>query len=104
MEEGNEARFARHRSNAELLWNGLEELGIPPFVEEDHRLATLTTARLPDNINEAAIRQKLLDDYNIEIAGGFGPLAGRVWRIGLMGYSSQSVNVLTLLAALKTLL
>lgn len=104
MEEGNEARFARHRSNAELLWNGLVELGIPPFVEEDHRLATLTTARLPDNINEAGIRQKLLNDYNIEIAGGFGPLAGRVWRVGLMGYSSQSVNVLTLLAALKTLL
>jgi len=104
MEEGNEVRYARHRSNAELLWGGLEELGIPPFVDDDIRLATLTTARLPGSIDEAGIRRRLLEDYNIEIAGGFGPLAGRVWRIGLMGYSSQSIHVLTLLAALRNLL
>lgn len=104
VEEGDEARYARHQANAELLWTGLETLGIPPFVRKENRLVTLTTARLPQNIDEAGIRRKLLEDYNIEIAGGFGPLSGRIWRIGLMGYSSQSVNVLALLAALSKLL
>jgi len=103
-EEGLEARIQRHHSNAELLWNGLEELGLPPRVPLDHRMASLTTAKLPEGLDEAAIRRKLLHEYNLEIVGGFGPLAGQIWRIGLMGYSSRRENVELLLALLRKLL
>lgn len=103
-EEGLEARFARHRANAERLWQGLEELGLPPLIPLEYRLPVLTTPRLPEGIDEAAIRSHLLNDYNIEIAGGFGALKGKVWRIGLMGYSSNRENVTLLLAALSELL
>ena len=103
-EEGLEARFDRHRANAELLWQGLEGLDLPPFVAPGQRLTTLTTARLPAGLDEAAIRRRLLNEFNIEIAGGFGPLAGKIWRIGLMGYSSRPENVVLLLAALDKIL
>jgi alanine-glyoxylate transaminase / serine-glyoxylate transaminase / serine-pyruvate transaminase len=103
-EEGLEERFARHRANAKVLWKGLEDLDLPPFVPEDYRLPTLTTARLSPYIDEAAIRRRLLNEYNLEIAGGFGPLAGRVWRIGLMGFSSRLENITLLLAALRNIL
>ncbi len=103
-EEGIEARWKRHRSVAEALWAGLENLGLPPRVPEEYRMASLTTPQLPDGIDEAAIRRRLLDDYNIEIAGGFGPLAGQIWRIGLMGFSARRENVTLLLAALGELL
>ena len=103
-EEGLEARFERHARNARLLWEGLAELDLTPFVPADHRLPTLTTVRVPENIDETAIRRRLLDEYNIEIAGGLGALKGRVWRIGLMGYSSQPENVITLLGALERVL
>ena len=103
-EEGLENRFARHRANAEILWEGLEALDLPPRVPLAHRLPTLTTPQLPPSFNEVEIRGRLLHDYTIEIAGGFGQLAGKVWRIGLMGYSSRRENVLLLLAALRQVL
>ncbi len=103
-EEGLQARFARHRANAALLWKGLEDLDLPPLVALEHRLPTLTTPQIPPSIDEAAVRRRLLEDYNIEIAGGFGPLKGQVWRIGLMGYSSRRENVTLLLAALRDIL
>ena len=103
-EEGLENRWQRHRRNAELLWDGLEELGLTLQVPVDYRLPTLTTVRIPDGISDAQIRSKLLGDYNIEIGGGLGELKGKVWRIGLMGYSSRAENVLLLLAALERLL
>jgi alanine-glyoxylate transaminase/serine-glyoxylate transaminase/serine-pyruvate transaminase len=103
-EEGLEARFARHRANADLLWAGLEELDLPPFVPLAHRNVTLTTCRVAAGIDEPAFRRRLLDDYNIEIAGGFGPLKGKVFRIGLMGFSSRKENVALLLTALRQLL
>lgn len=103
-EEGLEARFARHRVNAELLWEGLEDLDLPPMIPLSYRLPTLTTPKLSPSIEDASIRRRLLDDYNIEIAGGFGPLAGQIWRIGLMGYSSRREYVTLLLAALRELL
>ena len=103
-EEGLEARYARHRANAERLWQGLEELGLPPLVPLEYRLPVLTTPQLPADIDEASIRKRLLDEYNIEIAGGFGELKGKVWRIGLMGFSSNRENVTLLLAALRQLL
>jgi alanine-glyoxylate transaminase/serine-glyoxylate transaminase/serine-pyruvate transaminase len=103
-EEGLEARFARHRRHAELLWAGLEEMGFEMHVPLAYRLPTLTTPRIPEGVDELAIRKRLLSEYNIEIAGGLGELAGQVWRIGLMGYSSRMENVTLLLAALQRLL
>jgi len=103
-EEGLEERFARHRANAEVLWAGLEDLDISLFVPEEYRLTTLTTAVIPPGIDGLEVRKTLLNDYNLEIAGGFGPLAGQIWRIGLMGYSSRLENVMLLLAALREVL
>jgi alanine-glyoxylate transaminase/serine-glyoxylate transaminase/serine-pyruvate transaminase len=103
-EEGLEARFARHRTNAELLWAGLEELGLEPCIPLEHRLPSLTTVWVPDGVDEASVRRCLLDEYNVEIAGGLGAFAGKAWRIGLMGYSSRAENVLLLLSALERLL
>jgi len=103
-EEGLEARWARHRSAAETLWDGLDDLGMPARVPLEYRLASLTTPQLLEGLDEAAIRSQLLSDYNLEIAGGFGPLAGQIWRIGLMGFSARRENVTLLLAALADLL
>jgi alanine-glyoxylate transaminase / serine-glyoxylate transaminase / serine-pyruvate transaminase len=103
-EEGLEARFARHRANAELLWQGLEALDLPLLVPYENRLPTLSTPQIPPSADDAAVRRRLLDEYNIEIAGGFGPLKGKVWRIGLMGFSSRPENVILLLAALEQIL
>jgi alanine-glyoxylate transaminase/serine-glyoxylate transaminase/serine-pyruvate transaminase len=103
-EEGLENRWQRHRQNAELLWEGLEAMDLTMHVPPQHRLASLTTVRVPDGVDEAGIRRQLLDEYNIEIAGGLGELAGKVWRIGLMGYSSRKENVTLLLGALERLL
>jgi alanine-glyoxylate transaminase/serine-glyoxylate transaminase/serine-pyruvate transaminase len=104
VEEGMESRIKRHRANAETLWDGLEVLGLPPRVPIEYRMASLTTPQLPEGLDEAAIRKCLLDEYNLEIAGGFGPLAGEVWRIGLMGFSSRKENVSLLLSLLEKLL
>jgi alanine-glyoxylate transaminase/serine-glyoxylate transaminase/serine-pyruvate transaminase len=103
-EEGLEERFARHRANAEVLWAGLEDLDISLLVQEENRLTTLTTAVIPPGVDDLALRKTLLNDYNLEIAGGFGPLVGQIWRIGLMGYSSRLENVMLLLAALREVL
>ena len=103
-EEGLEERFARHRTNAEVLWAGLEDLDISLFVPDEYRLTTLTTAVIPPGVDGLEVRKTLLNDYNLEIAGGFGPLAGQIWRIGLMGYSSRLENVMLLLAALREVL
>ncbi len=104
QEEGLARRFERHRDNAELLWDGLERRGLKLVVPIDHRLPTLTTVWVPTGIDEAAVRRRLLDEFNIEIAGGLGAFKGRVWRIGLMGYSSSRANVVLLLGALDHLL
>ncbi len=102
-EEGLEHTFARYRANAQMLWSGLEELGIQPFIPTEYRLPPLTTARVPEGVDPHKVRSQLLSEYNIEIAAGFGALRGQVWRIGLMGYSSRPENVMLLLAALKKL-
>jgi alanine-glyoxylate transaminase/serine-glyoxylate transaminase/serine-pyruvate transaminase len=104
LEEGLPARFERHRENARQLWRGLEALGLPLLVPEAIRLPTLSTPRLPTTFDEVELRRRLLREHQIEIAGGFGPLAGKIWRIGLMGESSRPENVARLLAALKDLL
>jgi alanine-glyoxylate transaminase/serine-glyoxylate transaminase/serine-pyruvate transaminase len=104
QEEGLQARFSRHQENAQMLWSGLEEMDISLLVPADNRLQSLTTAVAPPGIDTLQVRKQLLNDYNIEIAGGFGPLAGKIWRIGLMGFSSRRENVLLLLAALREIL
>lgn len=102
-EEGLENRWARHEENARFFWRGLEEIGLDLFVHESSRLTTLTTVKIPDGVHDVEIRSQLLKEYNIEIAGGIGDLKGKIWRIGLMGYSSRKENILLLLAALKKL-
>lgn len=102
--EGLDNCWARHRRNAELLWDGLQALGLKLHVSEENRLPSLTTVRIPKGVDEAHVRQRLLEEYNIEIAPGLGELKGTVWRIGLMGYSSRLENVKILLSAFNNLL
>jgi alanine-glyoxylate transaminase/serine-glyoxylate transaminase/serine-pyruvate transaminase len=103
-EEGLEACWARHKRNHEKFVAGLQEMGIEMLVAEGHRLWTLSTPRVPEGINELNARQRLMAEHGIEIAGGFGPLAGKVFRIGTMGYGSSENNIELLLGALKDVL
>ena len=100
-EEGLEARWERHRATAQMLWDGLEELGIGCHVPREYRLPSLTTARVPDGVDSKAVSVYLRDHFNIEVAAGLGQLAGKVWRIGLMGYNSRPEVVTLLLTAFK---
>jgi alanine-glyoxylate transaminase/serine-glyoxylate transaminase/serine-pyruvate transaminase len=101
MEEGLEARIARHRRHGEALWAGLQAMGLALHAPEGYRLPVLTTVRIPEGIDDSKVRRALLHEHSIEIGGGLGPLAGKVWRIGLMGHSSLAENVLALLQALE---
>ncbi len=103
-EEGLENRWQRHQDNVELLWEGLEDMGLTMHVQKEHRLATLTTVRVPAGVDAKLVTSKLLNDYNIEIGNGLGELAGQVWRVGLMGFNSRPENVVTLLGALGRVL
>jgi alanine-glyoxylate transaminase/serine-glyoxylate transaminase/serine-pyruvate transaminase len=103
-EEGLEACWARHREQAERLWAGLEEMGLSMVVPEELRTPTLTTVWAPEGVDEAAVRQELLNEYDVAIAGGLGAFKGRVWRVGLMGYSAQRANVTLFLGALREIL
>lgn len=100
-EEGLEARWERHRRNHELFVEGLRGLGMEMLVAEGERLWTLNTPRVPEGVNDLEVRKHLMAAHGIEIAGGLGPLAGQVFRIGTMGYGSTEENVRLLLAALK---
>jgi len=104
LEEGLEARVARHRRLSQALVAGLEAMGLELFADPNHRLPSLTTVRIPAGVDDARVRKALLNEMNIEIGGGLGPVAGKIWRIGLMGYSCSKVNVLLVLSALETLL
>ena len=99
-EEGLEKRWERHRRNHVLLVAALEKMGIEMHVAAGHRLWTLNTACVPPGVDDVKVRKRLLDGDGIEILGGFGPLAGKVFRIGLMGSSSTEENVALLIAAL----
>src|SRR2546426_2242010 len=104
MEEGLEARWARHQLNGDALKAGIEAMGLKLLTRPGYALSVLTAVSLPEGVDELAIRNGLLDEYNIEIGGGFGPLKGRLIRIGLMGYNSCRKNVDTVLAALEHVL
>ncbi|MEB3331233.1 MAG: alanine--glyoxylate aminotransferase family protein [Synechococcaceae cyanobacterium] len=101
-EEGLENAWGRHRSNAERLWSGLKSLGLALLVPEHLRLPTLTTVRIPADVDGKQFSRHLLDRHGIEIGGGLGALAGQVWRIGLMGFNSTPENVDRLLNLLET--
>jgi alanine-glyoxylate transaminase/serine-glyoxylate transaminase/serine-pyruvate transaminase len=99
-EEGLEARWQRHQSNAIKLWAGLEELGLECMVPVEFRLPTLTSVKVPDGIDAKAFQLHLLREHNIEIGVGLGVLAGKIWRIGIMGANSYAEKVDRLLAVL----
>ena len=101
-EEGLDNAWARHRRNAEALWTGLESLGLEMHVPEKLRLPTLTTVRIPEDVDGKAFSSHLLDAHGIEVGGGLGVLAGKIWRIGLMGFNSTPENVDRLLNLFET--
>jgi alanine-glyoxylate transaminase / serine-glyoxylate transaminase / serine-pyruvate transaminase len=100
-EEGIDNSWTRHQSNVEYLWSSLESIGLKMHVEQQYRLPTLTTVCIPEGVDGKAVAKQLLLEHNIEIGGGLGELAGKVWRVGLMGYNSKQDNVDKLVAALK---
>ncbi|CAN5847700.1 alanine--glyoxylate aminotransferase family protein [soil metagenome] len=100
LDEGLERSYARHAACGESLQRGIEALGFTLFAAEGHRLPQLTTAWLPDGTDDVAVRAALLEDFGIEIGGGIGDYAGRVWRVGCMGHTARRRNVTLLLAAL----
>jgi len=104
LEEGLEDRWVRHRAIAEYLSEKMEALGLKLFVRREHRLPSLTTVCVPDGADDAAVRTRLREAYNIDIGGGFGPLKGKIWRVGLMGFSSRRENVTLLSEALREIL
>ncbi|HCE06930.1 MAG TPA: alanine--glyoxylate aminotransferase [Verrucomicrobiales bacterium] len=104
LDEGLENCWSRHETNHFRLKNGLAEIGLGIASQEGHQLWQLNAVTVPEGTDESGVRKALLNDHGIEIGPGLGPLAGKVWRIGLMGYSSSEENVDRVLAALKTLL
>ena len=96
-----EKSWARHQLNHQALRAGLETMGISFVVDEADRLPQLNAVTIPEGVNDAEVRGKLLNEFNLEIGAGLGDLAGQVWRIGLMGYASNPKNVITCLGALE---
>lgn len=103
-EEGLAARYARHERHHQAFVSGIEAMGLSLLPPQPERLWTLNTVRVPQGVDEAAVRRTLLTTFNIEIGAGLGPLAGKIWRIGLMGASSTPQTILQLLAALESAL
>ncbi len=103
-EEGLEARWHRHHLNQQALVAGLEAMGLKLAVQPEYRLPSLTTVFLPEGLDDARARKKLLDEFGIEVGGGLGKFKGKVWRIGLMGTNSTKPVVLTLLTAMECVL
>jgi len=102
VEEGLENRWERHRINQQALIAGCEAIGLKMFVENPKdRLVTVTPVMVPTGVDDVKFRDQLLEEFNIEIAGGIGPLKGKIWRLGLMGYCAQKSNVLLLLGAME---
>jgi alanine-glyoxylate transaminase/serine-glyoxylate transaminase/serine-pyruvate transaminase len=100
-EEGLENAWKRHEENHQRLRRGLEKMGLEYLVPRKERIPHLNSVRVPEGVDEAAVRSRLLDEYNLEIGAGLGPLAGKIWRIGLMGHSSRPKNILFCLSALE---
>ena len=104
QEEGLENSWSRHYNNHLALRAGIEAMGLSFIVDEAHRLPQLNSVTIPDGVDEAAVRTKLLNEFNLEIGAGLGALAGKVWRIGLMGHSSRAENIFLCLSSLEAVL
>jgi len=104
QEEGLEKRWARHQLNHRALVAGIEAIGLQMLCRPDDRLWSLNTIRIPDGVDDANVRRRLLQEFGIEIGGGLGPLKNRIWRIGLMGSSSSRNNVVLFLSSLERIL
>ncbi|OFW54568.1 MAG: alanine--glyoxylate aminotransferase [Actinobacteria bacterium RBG_13_35_12] len=104
LEEGLENCFIRHKLNSNALIAGLEAMGLKMLVSEDFRLPELNAVYIPKEIDDLTVRRTLLNEYGIEIGGGLGKFKGKIWRIGLMGYSSKKANVMLFLSALEDIL
>lgn len=104
QEEGLENAWQRHTRNHLALRAGIEAMGLSFVVEEAHRLPQLNSVTIPAGIDEAQVRSRLLNEFNLEIGAGLGALAGKVWRIGLMGHSSRAENIFLCLGALEAVL
>lgn len=103
-EEGLEAAWQRHRVHHLALRAGLEAMGLSLFVREEARLPQLNAVVIPEGVDDLAVRKQLLADFQLEIGGGLGPMAGKIWRIGLMGYACRADNVMLCLSALEQVL
>ncbi len=104
LEEGLEARWARHERVGRALQAGLQAMGLELFAPEGYRLPVLTTVRVPEGVDGERVRTRLLEEFDIEIGAGFGELRSHIWRIGTMGYNAQPRTVLLLLSALEAIL
>ena len=103
-EEGLEARFARHMLNHRALVAGIEAMGLSMLVVEEERLPMLNAIRIPKGADDLKVRKTLLNEFGMEIGGGLGDLAGKIWRVGLMGHASRRRHVFLFLSALETIL
>ncbi|WP_413378944.1 pyridoxal-phosphate-dependent aminotransferase family protein [Paenibacillus taichungensis] len=104
LQEGLDARFQRHRINERALVAGIQGMGLKLYGELSSKLPMVTCIEIPDDIDGESVRSMLLNDFSIEIASSFGPLKGKIWRIGTMGFSCQRKNVLHVLGALEAVL
>jgi len=104
LEEGLENRWKRHQQNHQALKDGLSAMNLDLASQKGHQLWQLNSVRVPEGVDEAVVRKKLLGDFNIEIGAGLGPLKGRIWRVGLMGETSTRENVQTFVSALEKIL
>jgi alanine-glyoxylate transaminase/serine-glyoxylate transaminase/serine-pyruvate transaminase len=104
LEETPEKVFQRHRESHQALVSGLEEIGLKMLVNKPHRLPMLNAVLVPEGVDELAVRRRLRSEFKIEVGAGLGPLAGKIWRIGLMGHTARKENIARLLAALKVIL
>jgi alanine-glyoxylate transaminase/serine-glyoxylate transaminase/serine-pyruvate transaminase len=104
LDEGLDAAHARHAECGAALQSGLQKMGLELWATEGHRLPELTTVVVPSGVDDASVRRTLLERYGIEIGGGVGPWAGKIWRIGCMGHTARLRNVTLLLAALAEIL
>jgi (S)-ureidoglycine---glyoxylate transaminase len=104
LEEGLEDRFLRHALNEKALMHGIEAMGLELYGDKDHKLPVVTAVVIPGSIDGESVRRMLLNDFHIEIASSFGPLKGKIWRIGTMGYSCRKKNILHVLGGLEAVL
>ena len=104
LEEGLEKAWQRHRQVHENFIREMRKLELEPAVAESIRAPMINTVRIPEGVDDARVRQRLYDDFNIEIGAGLGPLKGKIWRMGLMGHTSTAANVDCFLSALKACL